>query len=88
MEKDNPKVEADLAVFSAQNNLPPCTTANGCFTKVVQYSNIPNDEGYFLFVFSFMWLNSYSWILSFLKAGEQKHLLMFKQPMPLHQEQG
>jgi subtilase family serine protease len=31
---DNPVVESDLGVFSAQYNLPACTTANGCFTKV------------------------------------------------------
>jgi subtilase family serine protease len=31
---DNPKVEADLAVYRAQWGLPPCTTANGCFRKV------------------------------------------------------
>jgi len=33
---DDPNIEADLGVFSAQFNLPPCTTANGCFTKVYQ----------------------------------------------------
>jgi subtilase family serine protease len=32
--KDNPAVEADLAVFDHQYGLPSCTTANGCFTKV------------------------------------------------------
>ncbi|MEU4092893.1 carboxypeptidase regulatory-like domain-containing protein [Streptomyces sp. NPDC026673] len=33
---DNPQAEADLAVYRAQYGLPPCTTANGCFTKVDQ----------------------------------------------------
>lgn len=33
---DDPNAEADLGVFSTQYNLPPCTTANGCFTKVDQ----------------------------------------------------
>ncbi|WP_406841648.1 carboxypeptidase regulatory-like domain-containing protein (plasmid) [Streptomyces sp. AHU1] len=33
---DNPSAEADLAVYRAQYGLPPCTTANGCFTKVDQ----------------------------------------------------
>ncbi len=28
-----PNAEADLAVYRAQYNLPPCTTANGCFIK-------------------------------------------------------
>jgi Carboxypeptidase regulatory-like domain/Subtilase family len=28
--------ESDLAAFRAQFGLPPCTTANGCFTKVSQ----------------------------------------------------
>jgi subtilase family serine protease len=32
--KDDPAAEADLAAFDAQYGLPPCTTANGCFTKV------------------------------------------------------
>ena len=30
------KAEADLAVYRAQFNLSPCTTANGCFKKVNQ----------------------------------------------------
>ncbi|TLX93313.1 MAG: hypothetical protein E6K91_08785, partial [Thaumarchaeota archaeon] len=30
---DDPNIESDLAAFSAQYGLPPCTTANGCFTK-------------------------------------------------------
>jgi subtilase family serine protease len=33
---DDPTAEADLGVYRAQYSLPPCTTANGCFTKVSQ----------------------------------------------------
>jgi hypothetical protein len=33
---DNPNAEADLAVYRQQYGLPPCTTANGCFSKVDQ----------------------------------------------------
>ncbi len=33
---DDPKAEADLAVYRAAYNLPACTTANGCFRKVNQ----------------------------------------------------
>jgi len=33
---DDPTAEADLGVFSSQYGLPPCTSANGCFTKVNQ----------------------------------------------------
>jgi subtilase family serine protease len=33
---DDPNIESDLAVYSSQFGLPPCTTANGCFTKVNQ----------------------------------------------------
>jgi subtilase family serine protease len=33
---DNPNLEADLAVYRSTYGLPPCTTANGCFTKVGQ----------------------------------------------------
>jgi subtilase family serine protease len=31
-----PHAESDLAVYRQQYGLPPCTTANGCFTKVNQ----------------------------------------------------
>jgi len=39
-------VEADLAVFSTQFDLPACTTANGCFKKVNQTggSTYPVDD--------------------------------------------
>src|SRR2546425_9313873 len=33
---DDPTAESDLAVFSSQYGLPPCTAANGCFRKVNQ----------------------------------------------------
>lgn len=44
---DNPNVEQDLAVFSQTFNLPPCTTANGCFKKVFSGgSQPPGDTGW------------------------------------------
>src|SRR4051812_40652393 len=33
---DNPQAESDLAVYRQAWGLPPCTTANGCFTKMNQ----------------------------------------------------
>ena len=33
---DDPNAEADLAIYRSTFNLPPCTTANGCFKKVDQ----------------------------------------------------
>jgi hypothetical protein len=33
---DDPNAEADLATYRAQYNLPACTSATGCFTKVAQ----------------------------------------------------
>ncbi|MFN8498563.1 MAG: peptidase S8 [Anaerolineae bacterium] len=33
---DDPKAEADLAVYRSRYGLPACTTANGCFKKVNQ----------------------------------------------------
>src|SRR5579883_3417139 len=33
---DYPNAESDLAVYRTKYNLPPCTTANGCFKKVNQ----------------------------------------------------
>jgi subtilase family serine protease len=33
---DDPNAEADLATYRSTYGLPPCTTANGCFTKVNQ----------------------------------------------------
>jgi hypothetical protein len=34
--QDNPRAEADLAVYRSQYGLPACTSANGCFKKVNQ----------------------------------------------------
>jgi kumamolisin len=43
---DNPDAEEDLATFSAQFGLPPCTTANGCFSQVYANGSQPqNDPG-------------------------------------------
>src|SRR5205814_8216189 len=33
---NDPTAASDLATFSSQYGLPPCTTANGCLTKVNQ----------------------------------------------------
>ncbi len=33
---DDPRAESDLAAYSTQFGLPPCTTSNGCFKKVGQ----------------------------------------------------
>jgi Ricin-type beta-trefoil lectin domain/IPT/TIG domain len=44
---DDPNAESDLAVYRSQFGLPPCTTANGCFTKVNedgQTSPLPPTE--------------------------------------------
>ena len=43
---DDPTAESDLAVFSTQFGLPPCTTANGCFRKVDQNggTNYPRKD--------------------------------------------
>ena len=46
---DDPTAEADLAVYRATYNLPPCTTANGCFSKVDQdgaATPLPADAGW------------------------------------------
>jgi hypothetical protein len=45
---DDPHAEADLGVYDEQFNLPACTEANGCFTKVGQYgsqSTLPAANG-------------------------------------------
>jgi subtilase family serine protease len=44
---DDPTAESDLNVFSSQYELPACTTANGCFTKVNQNggSSFPRKDG-------------------------------------------
>jgi hypothetical protein len=33
---DDPNAETSLGDYRSQNSLPPCTTANGCFTKISQ----------------------------------------------------
>ncbi len=38
---DDPNAEADLGVFTQQFNLPPCTTANGCFQKIYAAGTSP-----------------------------------------------
>ncbi|HTW96941.1 MAG TPA: S53 family peptidase [Candidatus Methylomirabilis sp.] len=42
---DDKNIEKDLAVFDKQFNLPPCTTANGCFTKHV-IGKAKSDSGW------------------------------------------
>lgn len=42
---DDPTIEADLGVFSAQFGLPSCTTANGCFLKVCSTGKKPAPSG-------------------------------------------
>jgi subtilase family serine protease len=42
---DNPNAEKDLGVYRAQYNLPPCTTANGCFRKVDQRGGTSYPQG-------------------------------------------
>lgn len=48
---DAPTVESDLATFSNQYGLPPCTTTNGCFEKVDQTggTNYPVPNGMWTF---------------------------------------
>jgi subtilase family serine protease len=44
---DHPNAEQDLAVFNSTFNLPPCTTANGCFKKVYASGTKPaGDAGW------------------------------------------
>ena len=45
--RDNPVIEADLAVFDNQYGLPACTTADGCFRKVDSNggNNYPSYNG-------------------------------------------
>ena len=42
---DDPNIEADLGVFSAQFNLPSCTTANGCFTSDLAGQSLQRAHG-------------------------------------------
>ena len=46
---DDPTAEVDLAVYRSTYGLPPCTTANGCFTKVNERGTatpLPADAGW------------------------------------------
>ena len=46
---DAPNAESDLAIYRSQFGLPPCTTANGCFTKIDQNGGTnypPTDAGW------------------------------------------
>lgn len=46
---DDPNIEADLAIFDAQFNLPTCTSANKCFTKIYAAGSVPQaDAGWAL----------------------------------------
>lgn len=45
---DDPTIENDLNVFSSQFGLPPCTTANGCFTKAMPQGQPRADAGWAL----------------------------------------
>ncbi|PAJ83577.1 S53 family peptidase [Burkholderia ubonensis] len=41
---DDPRIESDLGVFSNAFSLPPCTTSNGCFTKVYARGSKPRGD--------------------------------------------
>ncbi len=43
---DDTSIEADLATFSKTFDLPPCTSANGCFTKHPMSSAIKSNSGW------------------------------------------
>jgi hypothetical protein len=43
---DDPTAAADLSIYRAQYGLTPCTTANGCFTKVDLASSPTNNAGW------------------------------------------
>jgi subtilase family serine protease len=45
---DDASIEADLAAFSKQFNLPACTTKNGCFEKHKMSSKISSNSGWAL----------------------------------------
>jgi N-acetylneuraminic acid mutarotase len=68
---DDPNAEADLAVYRAQYGLPPCTTANGCFSKVDQRGGTsypPTDAG---------WAGEISLDLDMVSAiAPQAHILL------------
>ena len=41
---DDPRIEADLAVFNKQFGLPACTTKNGCFKKIYAKTTKPKTD--------------------------------------------
>ena len=41
---DDPRIEADLAVFNKQFGLPTCTTKNGCFKKIYAKKKKPRTD--------------------------------------------
>jgi subtilase family serine protease len=41
---DDPNAESDLGVFNTLWNLPACTTANGCFTKIYATGTAPPED--------------------------------------------
>lgn len=41
---DDPKIEADLAVFNKEFGLPACTTANKCFKKIYAKNKKPKTD--------------------------------------------
>src|SRR5581483_7191226 len=43
---DDASIEADLATFSKQFNLPACSTDNGCFAKHAMSSPIKTNSGW------------------------------------------
>jgi subtilase family serine protease len=43
---DDPNAEADLGTFSTEFKLPACTTANGCFTKVMAAGTTADTTGW------------------------------------------
>jgi hypothetical protein len=43
---DDPTAEADLGIYRSQYGLPPCTTANGCFTKADLSSSPTENAGW------------------------------------------
>jgi subtilase family serine protease len=43
---DDSAIEKDLNIFSAQFNLPSCTTANGCFAKHKMATTVKSDSGW------------------------------------------
>ncbi len=45
---DDPNIQKDLTTFSTQFGLPNCTSANGCFAKVMPQGKTKSDSGWAL----------------------------------------